>query len=35
MNGFVDTVMVIGFILFMVFLLAGYHKDKYDKRDEE
>ena len=34
MNGFVDGVMVILFILFMVFLLGGYHKSKYEERED-
>ena len=35
MNGFMDTVMLILFVLFMVFLLGGYHKNKYEERDED
>ncbi len=35
MNGFVDTVMVVLFVLFMVFLLGGYHKNKYDERGDD
>ena len=33
MNGFMDTVMLILFVLFMIFLLGGYHKNKYEERD--
>ncbi len=35
MNGFVDTIMLILFVLFMIFLLGGYHKSKYEERDED
>ena len=35
MNGFMDTVMLILFVLFMIFLLGGYHKSKYEERDDE
>ncbi len=34
MNGFVDGVMLVLFVLFMIFLLGGYHKNKYDERDD-
>jgi len=35
MNGFMDSVMVVLFVLFMIFLLGGYHKNKYEERDED
>ncbi len=35
MNGFMDTVMLVLFVLFMIFLLGGYHKNKYEERDED
>jgi len=35
MNGFVDTVMLILFVLFMIFLLGGYHKSKYEEREDD
>ena len=35
MSGFMDTVMLILFVLFMIFLLGGYHKSKYEERDDE
>ena len=34
MSGFMDTVMLILFVLFMIFLLGGYHKSKYEERDD-
>ena len=30
-----DTIMVILFILFMVFVFGGYHKTKYKQREHE
>jgi len=35
MNGFVDIVMVFLFILFMVFVFGGYHKNKSAAREEQ
>lgn len=35
MNPVVDTIMIILFILFMVFVLGGYHRTKYAQRDEQ
>ncbi|NPA65547.1 MAG: hypothetical protein GXO11_01560 [Epsilonproteobacteria bacterium] len=35
MNGFMDTVMLVLFVLFMFGLFGGYHKDKYAKREAE
>ena len=32
MNGFMDTVMVILFVLFMVWIIRGYHAQKYEER---
>ena len=35
MNPIVDGVMIILFILFMVFIFGGYHKNKSAKREEQ
>ena len=35
MNSFVDIVMIILFILFMVFIFGGYHKNKSAAREEQ
>jgi len=35
MNSFVDTVMLVLFILFMVFIFGGYHKTKSQQREED
>jgi len=35
MNSFVDTIMLIAFVLFMIFIFGGYHKTKSSKREEE
>lgn len=35
MNSFIDTVMLVLFVLFMVFIFAGYHKTKSSQREEE
>ena len=35
MSSFLDIVMMILFILFMVFLFSGYHKTKFNQREEE
>ncbi|WP_456452819.1 hypothetical protein [Hydrogenimonas sp.] len=32
MNGFMDGVMILGFVLFMVWIIRGYHANKYDER---
>ena len=34
MNTFVDTAMLILFILFMIFIFAGYHKNKSSQRED-
>jgi len=34
-NSVVDTVMVILFILFMVFVFGGYHKNKSSQREKQ
>jgi len=31
-RGFFDTVMVTLFVLFMVWIIRGYHANKYDER---
>jgi len=33
MNEYVDTIMVILFVLFMIFVLGGYHKTKSQQRE--
>jgi uncharacterized membrane protein len=33
--GVVDTIMLILFILFMIFIFGGYHKNKYAQREAE
>ena len=35
MNSFVDTFMLIAFVLFMVFIFGGYHKTKSQQREQE
>ncbi len=35
MNSFMDTVMLILFVLFMVFIFGGYHKTKSGQREKE
>ena len=32
MNGFMDGVMVLGMVLFMVWIIRGYHAQKYEER---
>ena len=34
MNPIVDTIMLILFVLFMVFIFGGYHKTKSAQREE-
>lgn len=33
MNAFVDAVMLVLFVLFMVFIISGYHKNKSAQRE--
>lgn len=33
--GILDTVMLVGFVLFMVFVFGGYHKSKFKQREEQ
>jgi uncharacterized BrkB/YihY/UPF0761 family membrane protein len=33
MNSFVDTIMLLFFLLFMVFIFGGYHKTKAKERE--
>ncbi len=33
MNPYVDTVMLILFVLFMIFIFGGYHKNKSTQRE--
>jgi len=35
MNSFVDGIMLILFILFMIFVFGGYHKNKSAIREEQ
>jgi len=35
MNGYVDAVMLALFVLFMVFIFGGYHKNKSAQRECE
>jgi len=35
MNLIIDGVMIFLFILFMVFIFGGYHKNKSGKREEQ
>lgn len=35
MNGYVDAVMLALFVLFMVFIFGGYHKNKSAQREEQ
>ena len=32
MKGVMDTLMLILFVLFMVWIIRGYHANKYDER---
>ena len=32
MGSFIDTIMLIAFVLFMVWLIRGYHANKYEER---
>lgn len=35
MESFINIVMLILFVLFMIFILSGYHRTKYEQREEE
>ena len=35
MNSYIDIVMLVLFVLFMVFLFGGYHKTKSAQREKE
>lgn len=35
MNPVLDTVMLVLFVLFMIFIFSGYHNAKYHQREEE
>lgn len=35
MNPIVDNIMVVLFILFLIFILSGYHKNKMKQREDE
>ncbi|BDY11780.1 hypothetical protein [Hydrogenimonas cancrithermarum] len=32
MKGIMDVIMTIGFVLFMVWIIKGYHANKYEER---
>lgn len=32
MNPVVDTIMIVLFVLFMIFIVRGYHQSKYEER---
>lgn len=32
---FLDIVMLIAFLVFMVFVFGGYHKTKFEQREKE
>jgi len=34
-NTFIDVLMLICFVIFMIFIFGGYHKIKFEKRKEE
>jgi Ca2+/Na+ antiporter len=35
MNSFVDTIMIVLFVLFMIFIFGGYHKNKSAQREKD
>jgi uncharacterized membrane protein len=35
MNSFIDGVMLILFVLFMIFIFGGYHKNKSQQREKD
>jgi len=35
MNSFIDGVMLILFVLFMIFIFGGYHKNKWQQREKD
>jgi hypothetical protein len=35
MNTYVDTIMLILFVIFMIFIFGGYHKTKSGQREKE
>jgi hypothetical protein len=34
-NPVVDTIMIVLFVLFMVYIIRGYHLSKYDDREAD
>ena len=32
MKGLMDVIMIIGFVLFMIWIIKGYHANKYEER---
>ena len=35
MGSFFDTIMTVLFVLFMIFIFAGYHKTKSQEREKD
>jgi hypothetical protein len=35
MNSFIDIIMIVLFVFFMIFIFGGYHKTKSAKREQE
>jgi len=35
MNSFMDTLMLVLFVLFMIFIFGGYHKTKSQQREKD
>lgn len=35
MNSYIDIIMLVLFVLFMVFIFGGYHKTKSQQREDE
>lgn len=35
MSPFIDTVMLILFVLFMIFIFMGYHENKFTQREKQ
>jgi len=34
-NPFIDGIMIFLFIIFMIFIFAGYHKNKFAQREQQ
>lgn len=35
MNPVIDTIMIVLFVLFMIYIFRGYHLSKYDERESD